>query len=76
MHDGRYKTLGEVLEHYTDKVVSSPTLDPAFIQLNGKTGLNLTDDEKESIIAFLRTLSDDNFIKNNAFSDPGIGNAF
>ncbi|MCF2443498.1 cytochrome-c peroxidase [Dyadobacter sp. CY345] len=76
MHDGRYKTLGEVLEHYTDKVTNLPTLDSAFIQKSGKTGLNLTDIEKESIIAFLRTLSDDNFIKNNAFSDPGIGNAF
>jgi len=76
MHDGRYKTLGEVLGHYTDKVVPSPTLDSAFIQADGKTGLRLSDGEKESIITFLRTLSDDVFIRNNAFSDPGIGNAF
>lgn len=74
MHDGRYKTLGEVMEHYTDKVINSATLDP-LLMTGGKPGLNLSEAEKENIIAFLRTLSDDNFIKNKSFSDPGIGNA-
>ncbi len=62
------------MEHYTDKVINSATLDP-LLMTGGKPGLNLTEVEKESIIAFLRTLSDDNFIKNKSFSDPGIGNA-
>lgn len=75
MHDGRYKTLGEVMEHYTDKVVVSQTLDPLLKGTGGKPGLNLTEVEKEQIIAFLRALSDNNFIKNTSFSDPGIGNA-
>jgi cytochrome c peroxidase len=74
MHDGRYQTLGEVMAHYTDKIVVSETLDPLLKGAGGKPGLRLSEIEKEHIIAFLGALSDDNFIKNKSFSDPGIGN--
>jgi len=76
MHDGRYETLEEVLDHYTDKVVGSPTLDSLLIKPNSDTGLNLMDTEKKSIIAFLKSLSDEQFIRNNALSDPRIDGAF
>ncbi|WP_229217106.1 cytochrome-c peroxidase [Dyadobacter luteus] len=76
MHDGRYHSLEEVLDHYTDSVQKMPTLDPLLIQPNGKTGIPLSSRDKQALIAFLRTLSDDQFIRDAKLSDPGIGNAF
>ncbi len=76
MHDGRYHSLEEVLDHYADSVHKSPTLDPIFQKADGKTGINLTASEKQSIIAFLRTLSDEQFIKEAKFADPGVGTSF
>ena len=75
MHDGRYHSLEEVLDHYTDSVQNSGTLDPLLVQSNGKTGIAMTSSEKQSLIAFLKTLSDEQFIRNAKLSDPGIGNA-
>ena len=75
MHDGRFENLAEVLDHYNEHIKSSPTLDPqipaASNDLNG-TSLGLTDQEKEDIIAFLKTLTDDAFITNPAHSNPFI----
>jgi cytochrome c peroxidase len=75
MHDGRFATLDQVLEHYAKNVKQSPTLDPA-LQQNSTLGIPLTDDEKNKIIAFLKTLSDEQFVKDWRFSDPGFGKAF
>ncbi|CAG5018071.1 Cytochrome c551 peroxidase [Dyadobacter sp. CECT 9275] len=76
MHDGRYHSLEEVLDHYTDSVQKLTTLDPLLIQQNGKTGIALTATEKQALIAFLKTLSDEQFIREAKLSDPGIGTAF
>jgi cytochrome c peroxidase len=76
MHDGRFVTLEQVLTHYTDNMKVSATLDDTFKQSGGKIGINLTAAEKQSIILFLKTLSDDQFITDSRLSDPGIGNAF
>ncbi len=70
MHDGRFITLEQVLDHYSHGVKASPTLDPFLIQGNGKLGVNLSDDEKKAIIAFLKTLSDYSFTSNKNFSKP------
>lgn len=77
MHDGRFSTLEEVLDHYNEHVKRSETLDPLIIEAsNEKTvpgqdiKLHLTNDEKEAIISFLHTLTDNDFINNEAFSDP------
>ncbi|UFH53903.1 cytochrome-c peroxidase [Spirosoma sp. KNUC1025] len=67
MHDGRFTTLEQVIDHYRSGVNDSPTLDPA-LKLNGQLGIALTDTEKKQVIAFLKTLSDDTFINNRAFS--------
>lgn len=66
MHDGRFKTLEEVLDHYSENVVLSGTLDPDLNQ-NGKLGIALTEDEKVKIIVFLNTLTDEGFISNSLF---------
>ena len=66
MHDGRFKTLSEVLDHYSAGVVASATLDPS-LNRNGKPGIELTEDDKTKIIAFLNTLTDEGFISNPLF---------
>ncbi|RYU93626.1 cytochrome-c peroxidase [Emticicia agri] len=73
MHDGRFKTLAEVLEHYNEHIQESPTLS-SFLrgtsnEKGGKT-LLLNQTEKADIIAFLQMLTDKTFINNPAFSDP------
>lgn len=76
MHDGRFGTLEEVLEHYNDNIQNSTTLDVLITDAtnNNTKGenvqLGLTNEEKEAIIAFLNTLTDENFINNEDFSDP------
>ncbi|WP_342086570.1 cytochrome-c peroxidase [Dyadobacter sp. OTU695] len=83
MHDGRFTTLEQVLDHYAndkpgskDSIYVSPTLDPLLNVAGQKRGISLTNTEKQSIIAFLKTLNDDDFIKDKRFSDPGIGTSF
>lgn len=70
MHDGRFITLAQVLDHYADGVKSSPSLDPLLVQANTKTGISLTSDEKTAIIAFLTTLTNYKFSSNKDFSNP------
>ncbi|MCX6217158.1 cytochrome c peroxidase [Spirosoma sp.] len=67
MHDGRFTTLDQVLNHYTKGVKDSPTLDPA-LKVSEQLGIALTDTEKKQVIAFLKTLTDDTFITNRALS--------
>jgi cytochrome c peroxidase len=60
MHDGRFATLEEVVEHYNSGVQRRPTLDPNLAK-HPLSGLGLTDDEKSELVAFLRTLTDNDF---------------
>ena len=57
MHDGRFATLEEVLDHYSDGVKMTATLDPNLAKHPGG-GLKFTADEKKAIIALLRALTD------------------
>lgn len=67
MHDGRFTTLEEVLDHYSEGVQRTATLDPNLAK-HPDGGLGLTAEEKSALIAFLKTLTDDQFAK-NAFSE-------
>lgn len=69
MHDGRFNTLEEVLDFYSEHLRNSPTIDPnlSFVP-NSAPRLNRY--EKQKIIAFLKTLSDSSFVENPAYSDP------
>ncbi|MFN8354379.1 MAG: cytochrome c peroxidase [Spirosomataceae bacterium] len=73
MHDGRFATLAEVLDHYSEHLVQSSHLSPFLNDVsnvrNGKS-LLLTAQEKADIIAFLHLLTDTTFIHNPAFSNP------
>jgi cytochrome c peroxidase len=66
MHDGRFNTLEQVLDHYAAGVKQSPTLAPE-LQQNGSLGIPLTTAEKERIIEFLKTLTDEDFIRDQRF---------
>ena len=63
MHDGRFQTLKQVLDHYASGVVDSPTLDPLLRQPDGRLGISLTEQEKNDLLAFLATLTDEQFLK-------------
>lgn len=66
MHDGRFATLEEVLEHYATGIQPSPSLDSQI----STGGMNLTKDEKEAILAFLHSLTDHNYLTNANFGTP------
>lgn len=72
MHDGRLATLEEVVDFYNEEVnQQSPNVDPLMIKSNRVNGqLNLTDFEKQALVAFLHTLTDSTFVQNQAFSNP------
>lgn len=68
MHDGRFTTLEAVLNFYSDLVENQPNLDP-LLKKDGHVGIRMNPSEKQYIIAFLKTLSDQNFITNKAFAE-------
>jgi cytochrome c peroxidase len=73
MHDGRFATLPEVLDHYSEHIVGGPTLSPTLRDPSGRPELlHLTDREKKALLAFLNTLTDSTFITDPRFSDPKI----
>lgn len=67
MHDGRFLTLEAVLDHYSSGVVNSATLDASF-KNNGNLGIPLSTLEKSKLIAFLKTLTDNQYLTDSRFS--------
>ncbi len=71
MHDGRFKTLEEVVNFYNDPPKQSATLDTVMEKNNKLTkGLGLNDMEKYQLVRFLHTFTDTSFTNNPAFSRP------
>ncbi|MFC7668086.1 hypothetical protein ACFQT0_12350 [Hymenobacter humi] len=76
MHDGRFSTLEQVVDHYNEHVaLSSPTIDPLLLNTTNdprqqSTTLELTATEKAQIVAFMRTLTDSTFIQDPRFAKP------
>ncbi|MBI1306488.1 MAG: c-type cytochrome [Bacteroidetes bacterium] len=69
MHDGRFATLEEVIDHYDHGLKKSQTIDPA-LENTRDSGLRLTEQDKKDLIAFLRTLTDEVFISDPKYSSP------
>ncbi len=68
MHDGRFKTLEEVIDHYSTGVKNHPNLDN---RLRGPRGRpRFTAEDKASLVAFLKSLSDPQFLTDERFADP------
>jgi cytochrome c peroxidase len=71
MHDGRFATLDAVLEHYSHGIINHPNLDSRLKGTDGQgLQLNITNEEKTAIIAFLNALTDFQMITNPAYSNP------
>ena len=74
----RFTTLREVIEHYDHGIVAHPFLDMTLLDrrlaVTGgpvrPTQLNLLEYEKDALLAFLNTLTDDSFITDRRFADP------
>jgi len=65
MHDGRFKTLEEVIDHYSRGVKQHPNLDGRVRRAG-----NINPQQKAALVAFLKTLTDRHFITDPKYSDP------
>jgi cytochrome c peroxidase len=69
MHDGRFKTLDEVLNFYNAKLVWSPYISPLMHHI-GTRGIRLTPGQLSDLKSFLLALTDSSFVTNPDFSRP------
>ena len=67
MHDGRFSTIDEVINHYSEGLQYSQTVDP-LMKMVSQGGVQLSFEEKANLKAFLLTLSDYDFISNPDFN--------
>nr|WP_305040801.1 cytochrome c peroxidase [Erythrobacter crassostrea] len=72
MHDGRFTTLRQVVDHYSDGVQAGPALDNRLQQGGVPRRLNLTIDDREALVDFMETLTDDTLGADTRFADPFI----
>ena len=73
MHDGRLATLEDVIDHYNENIIMHPNLDFRLRNqddLNTPKRMNFSDSDKSALIAFLNTLTDNELIYDERFSDP------
>ena len=64
MHDGRFESLEQVIEHYASGGINHPNKSELI------KAFEISSSEKSSLIAFLKTLTDETFIENKSFSTP------
>ena len=69
MHNGQFNTLREVVDFYADSVHLSPTLDANMLH-SGNIRLNLTNSERDDLVAFLETMTDTSVINNPKYRSP------
>lgn len=71
MHDGRFATLEDVVEHYSSGVKNHPNLSPQLRLPNGQPRLgNFSPQDKAALVAFLKTLTDTNINTDVKYSNP------
>ena len=69
MHDGRFSSLEEVVDHYNEGIHPSTTVDEA-LRATSDTGLFLTAEDKVDLVNFLKTLTDQTFLNDQRYTDP------
>lgn len=69
MHDGRFQTLEEVVDHYSEGVIATPWTS-SNMELAQQGGVQLTPIEKQRVIAFMKSLTDTAFINRELYSNP------
>ena len=71
MHDGRFETLEEVIDFYSEGVADHPKLHELLRDESGQPlRLNLSTDDKAALVAFLETLTDVGYLEEERYSDP------
>lgn len=71
MHDGRFSSLEEVVEHYSSGVQNHENLRPPLAGPNGEAvQFNFTQEEQEALVAFLHTLTDYEMLEDEKYSNP------
>ena len=67
MHERRFNTIDEVLDHYSDGVNDVSTTSELVYQKGGEAGIPLSQSNKKAIKAFLHTLTDHDFVTDKAW---------
>ena len=70
MHDGRFPTLDAVLDHYSQGVQPHENLSSELRAVTGPIRLDLDDDDRRALLAFLHTLTDEGFLTDERFAEP------
>ncbi len=71
MHDGRFNTLEDVIDHYSHGIKNNPNLDPALRSSSGgAVQFNITENQKKALVAFLNTFTDFSIVNSTEYSDP------
>lgn len=84
MHDGRFKTLDDVVDHYNKKIQPHDELDETLrlsdsvttpwestkVEQRQTVQLDLSEQERDALVAFMETLTDHKLIQDKRFSDP------
>ena len=65
MHDGRFETLEDVVEHYSSGIQISNTLDPNLFK--HVRGVQMNQEDQAALVAFLRTLTDEHTLDDYSF---------
>jgi cytochrome c peroxidase len=72
MHDGRFATLEDVIDHYSTGIQNHPNLDPQLKKNGQPLRMNFSAQQKSDLIAFFNTLTDEKLKVATRFSDPFI----
>jgi len=71
MHDGRFATLDQVVEFYNSGIQAHPDLDNRLTNRQGNPiRMNLNQNERDALVAFLKVLTDESLATEERFSDP------
>lgn len=70
MHDGRFATLEEVIDHYSEGIQNHPTLSPLLLDRGRPVRMNFSAEDKQALLDFLRTTTDETVATNPAWADP------
>ena len=71
MHDGRFASLEDVVDHYSDGIVAHDNLSEELKNTDGTPrNLHLNQEDKDALVAYLKTLTDETIASDTRFSDP------
>ena len=70
MHDGRFANLEEVVEYYNSGITNNPNLHPNLKDGSEAKKLNLSSEEKTTLVNFLTLLTDESITTEEKWSNP------